>query len=900
MARDNRGSPPMTQTTDGRTDLAGARPADLRIHDVHAGAGRDGSHGDGSRSGQARPAAPPSLRVLRAPEGVAPRLTVVVPTRDEEQNVGPLLAALGPLLAGLDAEILVVDDSDDHTPEVLAREAATCPVPVRLLHREPGRRRGGLSSAVVAGARHAAGEWVLVMDADLQHPPVDAARLARTAMWHDADIVVGTRYAGAGSGDGLDGRGRAVVSSSAGRLSRLVFPRRLATVTDPMSGLFAFRRDAVDLDRLRATGFKLLLEILVRHPSARVAEVSYTFAPRTAGRSKADLRQGLTFVRHLGRLRRDVLARQLRERPATPAERLRQATRAVMFGLVGVSGVVVNTAVLWFFYHRVGLHAAWGAVLATQASTLWNFALVDFGVYRGHKRGTRRGRAVRFALMNNLLLLGRMPIFLALVATGEAVLLANAMTLALLFVVRFFISDRVIYGATATGTDAGGEAPAPAAADGGATRDPVRTLVEAAPVDETAVRRRSQYLTYRYDIAGIVTIGSQIKLPELEFFRAQWVPDADVDIAVRVGDVGRRAPRPRALMTQYVEGGTDRSEAGREPVLLRYEEHLGRLGANFKVELGDSITVTVGPLLARSPHVVYTNVVEALLRFVMVDRGHMLLHSACVVLDGRGVMLSALTDTGKTATVLRLLREHGGQFLSDDMTVVDARGNAVCFPKPLTISAHTLRAVQAEDLTPREWRRLQLQSRLHSKGGRSLALALARFNVPIMGINAITQILVPPPKYAVDRLVPCRMGSETRVQDLFIIERGAPRMADLDAASTLERMLTNTDDAYGFPPFKYFAPAISIGGLGYRELREREREILRGFLSQVRTRTLASDTFGWADTIPRLLAEERATQRGDAAGWRPPIAEPTPETLAAHLAGAGFPRWGALSPEAAM
>ena len=39
-----------------------------------------------------------------------------------------------------------------------------------------------------------------------------------------------------------------------------------------------------------------------------------------------------------------------------------------------------------------------------------------------------------------------------------------------------------------------------------------------------------------------MTIGSQIKLPELEFFRAQWVPDADVDIAVRVGDVGRRAP----------------------------------------------------------------------------------------------------------------------------------------------------------------------------------------------------------------------------------------------------------------------------------------------------------------------------------------------------------------------
>ncbi len=874
----------MTQTADaGRTRLHDGpdiadRPDELRIEP----AGRS-------------PARPPSAaaRVLRpAAPGQTPRLTVVVPTRNEEENVAPLLAELGPLLAGLGAEILVVDDSDDDTPDVLAREAATCAVPVRMLHRESGRRRGGLSSAVVAGARLAAGEWVLVMDADLQHPPADAARLARTAMWHDADIVIGTRYAGAGSGEGLDGRGRAMVSTVAGQVSRLVFPRRLATVTDPMSGLFAFRKDAVDLGRLKATGFKLLLEILVRHPQARVAEVSYTFAPRTAGRSKADLGQGLTFVRHLARLRRDVLARQLRERPATAQQRLRQALRAVTFGLVGLSGVFVNTAVLWFFYHQVGLHAAWGATLATQASTLWNFLLVDVAVYHGPKRGTRRGRAVRFFLMNNLLLLGRMPIFLALLATDEPVLLANAMTLVLLFVVRFFVSDRVIYGATSDTGDAG--------PGSSATRDPVRTLVDRGSAEETAVRRRSQYLTYRYDIAGIVTIGSQIKLPELEFFRAQWVADADVDIAVRVGDVGRRTPRPRALMTQYVENGPTGASASAAsgPVTLRYEEHLGRLGANFRVELGETITVTVGPLLARSPHVVYTNVVEALLRFVMVDRDHMLLHSATISLDGVGVMLSALTDTGKTATVLRLLREHGGRFLSDDMTIVSADGGAVCFPKPLTISAHTLRAVHADDLSRREWRRLQWQSRLHSRGGRSIALTLSRFNLPIMGINALTQILVPPPKYSVDRLVPTRIGSATRVEELFVIERGMPRLAELDREETLRRMLANTDDAYGFPPFKYFAPAVTIGGRGYRELRGREQEILRGFLSHVRARVLASDSFGWADAIPELLRRERGS--ADAVGVRPAVVTLPDEagsggdaTFARPHGLEAWPRWGA-------
>jgi hypothetical protein len=76
---------------------------------------------------------------------------------------------------------------------------------------------------------------------------------------------------------------------------------------------------------------------------------------------------------------------------------------------------------------------------------------------------------------------------------------------------------------------------------------------------------------------------------------------------------------------------------------------------------------------------------------------------------------------------------------------------------------------------------------------------LSRFNVPIMGINAITQILVQPPKYTVDRLVPCRLGSTTRVEELFVIERGTPGIRDLDHETTLQRMIENTDDAYGFP-----------------------------------------------------------------------------------------------------
>jgi len=127
-------------------------------------------------------------------------------------------------------------------------------------------------------------------------------------------------------------------------------------------------------------------------------------------------------------------------------------------------------------------------------------------------------------------------------------------------------------------------------------------------------------------------------------------------------------------------------------------------------------------------------------------------------------------------------------------------------------------------------------------------------------------MLIPPPKYTVDRLVPCQMTDATRVRELFIIERGPPRLADLDKRAALTQLLTNTDDAYGFPPFRYLAPAISIGSLDYHELRAAERNILAGFLAHVRVRTLASDNFGWADEVPRLV-QPSDSRSSDGFSW---------------------------------
>lgn len=246
------------------------------------------------------------MTVAPLPAGAPVDVSIVVPTRNEAPNVDLLLdrleAAMGSGLPGLRWEVIFVDDSDDTTPAAI-RAAAASGRPVRLHHRRPGARPGGLGGAVEDGFALAAAEVVAVMDADLQHPPEVLPRLLRPVLDRDADLVSGSRFARSGDLAGLDGPWRRAVAGT----SRAVVHRLLPAsrpLSDPMSGLFAFRRDGIDGVALQTEGFKILLEVAARGRFERIGDVTYAFDRRHAGRSKASLREGLRFARHLVRLAR--------------------------------------------------------------------------------------------------------------------------------------------------------------------------------------------------------------------------------------------------------------------------------------------------------------------------------------------------------------------------------------------------------------------------------------------------------------------------------------------------------------------------------------------------------------------------------------------------------------------
>jgi dolichol-phosphate mannosyltransferase len=317
-------------------------------------------------------------------------LTLVVPTRNEADNVAELVRKLREGLAGVDYRIVFVDDSTDGTPGVI-RGLAEEDGRVTLLHREGAEREGGLSTAVTTGMEIFSGgsEFTCVMDADLQHPPEKVREMLEVAQSGGADVVVASRYAKGGSYEGLSGWARRAVSLGSKSLARVVFKEARKT-TDPMTGFFLVRNEAISGIQFRPTGFKVLLEILVCAPELRVAEVPFGFRARNAGVSKASLRQGLEYLTHILSLFWYVPS----------------AGRFWKFALVGASGVVVNSLVLVTLAEVFDAHKVIAWMFAVGLSILSNFLLNNAFTWRDVRHSSRIHFLLRGALAYPVAVMG--------------------------------------------------------------------------------------------------------------------------------------------------------------------------------------------------------------------------------------------------------------------------------------------------------------------------------------------------------------------------------------------------------------------------------------------------------------------------------------------------------------
>jgi dolichol-phosphate mannosyltransferase len=297
------------------------------------------------------------------------QLGIVVPTFNERSNVEELLRRLHSALGPIGWEIIFVDDDSPDGTANLIRQIAVRDPQIRVIQRI-GRR--GLSSACIEGILASSAPVIAVMDADLQH---DETRLPQMleAIESGADMALATRYAD-GGGIGAWDKARAGMSRFATTLSRSVLRQ---PVSDPMSGFFMLRRQVFDetVRDLSALGFKILLDILAssRRPLA-IAEVPYTFKERFSGESKLDSAVLWDFAMLLAD---KSIGRYV-------------PVRFVMFGLVGLLGVVVHMAILSTSLKGLSMPFVLGQSIATGGAMVFNYSINNLITYRDRRlRGWR-------------------------------------------------------------------------------------------------------------------------------------------------------------------------------------------------------------------------------------------------------------------------------------------------------------------------------------------------------------------------------------------------------------------------------------------------------------------------------------------------------------------------------
>lgn len=302
------------------------------------------------------------------------QLGIVIPTFNERENVRTVTERIATAFAasGVEYEIWFIDDSRDDTPEVLAELAAQHPY-IHYVHREHAR---GLATAVVEGFQRSAAEYLIVMDADLQHPPELLPVIAKR-LKQGIDVVIPSRFVPGGSDGGLNPF-RKLVSWTARSIGRLAI-KRLRHVSDCTGGFFGVRRSVIDGVQLSPIGWKILMEVLVKGNYETVHEIPYQFVDRDAGESKMSTREQWNYLRHVTRLIW-----------GSPDDR-----RFYLFCFVGGLGTIVNVIAMAILYHGLHLLLIPASIISSLIAMGHNFLWNDNLTWKGHTHTVKWRRVLQ-------------------------------------------------------------------------------------------------------------------------------------------------------------------------------------------------------------------------------------------------------------------------------------------------------------------------------------------------------------------------------------------------------------------------------------------------------------------------------------------------------------------------
>jgi len=307
-------------------------------------------------------------------------LTVIIPTFREEANIKKIITEVDAVFQnnGIHGEILVVDDNSPDGTIGIVKEIQVEKPNLRVLVRTSDP---GLSQSVADGFRAASSEIFVVIDADFSHPPALIATMYREIL-AGSDIVIGSRY--------MEGGGirkwpikRRVISLVATFLGRLLFP----DITDPVSGFFAVRKRVVDGAKLKPRGYKILLEVLGKGTWENDKEIPFEFVDRETGSSKLKLKTIVEYAQQV----LDISGYSFTHHHSAA---WKEWKRIIKFGIVGISGIVVNEGVLIYLKEFVRLALPVASVIAIELAILNNFVWNDIWTFKSQDHRVSRWRRI--------------------------------------------------------------------------------------------------------------------------------------------------------------------------------------------------------------------------------------------------------------------------------------------------------------------------------------------------------------------------------------------------------------------------------------------------------------------------------------------------------------------------
>lgn len=362
--------------------------------------------------------------------GPREKLSIVLPTYNERDNILPVASELLALISQYDIEIIFVDDdSQDGTAERVRELSRTAPQ-IRLIRRIG---RAGLSSAIKEGILDATGDLVAVMDCDGQHPPSSVIAALECLQDPGVDLVIGSRFRPDSLIRGLSER-RERNSTLANAVARFSLPR-YRQLTDYMSGFFVCRLQSIlpYVRQIDVNGFKFLYELLaICGGRLGVVEIPLVFQERLTGESKLNL----AVVWDLGiSILHTLLLRSV-------------PRRAISFGLVGATGIAIHLLIYSLarrFFHFNFEFAQTSAVIGAASS---NFLINNILTFRFQQlSGLRLWLGlVRFLLVTSMGMVANVGVSSALYHQHtQTPLLAMFAGIAVDFVWKYAASSKFVW-----------------------------------------------------------------------------------------------------------------------------------------------------------------------------------------------------------------------------------------------------------------------------------------------------------------------------------------------------------------------------------------------------------------------------------------------------------------------